>query len=173
MNTLANASAQKLARAAQRFLRALYICTAIIFGGAAADAFADKTATPSKSESSKPAAPLKSVFVDSPQVGRDPFFPVSTRRLDALPRIVSTPATNAPPPSASFDLLRLKGISGTKGQPLALINSTTVGVGEIAEIKCIGRQVVKVKLLAIRDSSVLVELSGVREVRELKLREGI
>jgi hypothetical protein len=111
--------------------------------------------------------------VDNPQVGRDPFFPISTRRLDALPRIASTPASNAPPPSASLDLLRLKGISGTKSQPLALINSTTVGVGEIAEIKCVGRQIVKIKLLAIRDSSVLVELPGGGEVRELKLREGI
>src|SRR6476469_5890429 len=117
MNTFAHALTRKLAGTAQNVLHALHICTAVILSCAAMKAFADKPAGPPKGELSKSGIPLKYVFVDNPQVGRDPFFPVSTRRLDALPRIVSTPATNAPPPSASFDLLRLKVISGTKGQP--------------------------------------------------------
>ena len=67
----------------------------------------------------------------------------------------------------------LKGISGTKAQPLALINSSTIAEGEVADIKWGLRQVVKVRCLEIRDSSVLVQLVGTSETRELKFREGI
>ncbi len=121
----------------------------------------------------KPIEPVvpKSVFVNLPESGKDPFFPNSTRRLNTLARVVST--TNAPQTSAAWGQLVLKGISGTKAQPLALINSSTIAVGEVADIKCALRKVVKVRCLEIRDSSVLVQLVGTSETRELKFREGI
>lgn len=111
----------------------------------------------------------KSVFVNKPESGKDPFFPNSSRRLQTI-RVVST--NNVPQMSGVLDRLTLKGISGTKGQPLALINSSTVAEGELADIKC-GREIVKVRCLEIRDRSVLVALHGSSETRELKLREGI
>jgi hypothetical protein len=114
----------------------------------------------------------KSVFVDDPTTGRDPFFPNSTRRLDALPKLVTGPTNNVPRTTMLLDQLRLKGISGTKTQPLALINNATVAKGETAEIKC-GVQVVKIRCRDIRERSVLVELEGIGETKELKLREGI
>lgn len=117
-----------------------------------------------------PAVP-KSVFVDDVQNGKDPFYPNSTRRQEALPRVAAT-TNSAPVPSMLFDQLFLKGISGTKGEPLAIINSATVGLGEIAEIKCSG-QIVKVRCREIRERSVLIELVGSHEVKELKLRDNI
>ncbi|HTD65971.1 MAG TPA: hypothetical protein VK846_05505, partial [Candidatus Limnocylindria bacterium] len=76
------------------------------------------------------------------------------------------------PPSELFNLLVLKGLSGTRGQMLALINSSTVGVGELAEIRCGGR-FLKIRCREIRDRSVIIELEGLGEIKELKLREGI
>ena len=116
-----------------------------------------------------PPAVVRSVFTDDPNVGKDPFFPRSVRRH---PSVDVASVTNAPPPSTLFGQLTLKGISGTKGQRLALINSSTLGVGERAEIRA-GAQLVKILCREIRDSSVLIELVGGTEVRELKLRDGI
>jgi hypothetical protein len=114
---------------------------------------------------------VRSVFRDDPASGKDPFFPLSVRRAPAVAPQVA--ATNAPPQSSElFNLLSLKGISGTRGQRFALINSATVGVGEKADVRA-GSQSIKIRCREIRDTSVLVELVGAGEVRELKLREGI
>src|SRR5258708_4133367 len=87
-----------------------------------------------------PPALVKSVFVSDPKVGKDPFYPNSMRRLEVLEQVAPTNSA-PPPPSELFRRLALKGISGTRGQMLALINSSTVGVGELAEIRC-GQQIV-------------------------------
>ena len=113
---------------------------------------------------------VKSVFVADAAAGKDPFFPNSTRRNAVLDQGGQTNAV--PQPSALFNNLTLKGISGARGQMLALINSSTVGVGELAEIRC-GLQVVKIRCREIRNRSVVIELDGVGELKELKLREGI
>jgi len=130
---------------------------------------AEQPATPAKAEAAIP----RSVFVNDPEVGKDPFFPTSSRRKDALPRVAVVTTNAAPVPSAVFDLLTLRGISGIKSQRLALINSATLAVGETADIKCYGGQIVRIRCREIRDFSVLVELVGPGEVRELKLREGV
>jgi hypothetical protein len=115
----------------------------------------------------------RATFVDDLRTGKDPFFPNSVRRYETVTQV----ATNAVPavqrgPSLATQLA-LKGISGTRQQPLALINSATVAVGETAEIKCSSGQTVKVLCREIRERSVLIELVGKGEVKELKLREGI
>lgn len=114
----------------------------------------------------------KSTFTDDVRSGKDPFFPNSTRRLALIPQVVRT--NDAVPTTSSFALLPLflKGISGTKAQPLALINGATVAQGETAEIRC-GAQLVKIRCLSIRERSVVLELDSSKEVREIKLREGI
>jgi hypothetical protein len=117
---------------------------------------------------SKGAPAMKAVFVDAADSGKDPFFPTSTRRLETFTRATTT--NIVAPSNALFSQIALKGISGTKSQPLALINGATVTVGELAEIKC-GQQVVKVRCREIRERSVLVELEGRGEIRELKLRD--
>lgn len=112
----------------------------------------------------------QSTFVDKQDSGRDPFFPQSVRRRQVITRVVAT--NHVPQVSAILGQLSLKGISGTKAERLALINSSTIAEGELADIRC-GRQIVRIRCVEIRDRSVLVELHGTSETKELKLREGI
>ena len=116
---------------------------------------------------------IKSEFITDARAGKDPFFPNSTRGRAVIEQITPT-TTNSAPQQPSFVLsqLALKGISGLKGQRLALINSATVGIGELAEIRC-GQQTVKIRCLEIRDRSVLIALDSTGETRELKLRDSI
>lgn len=118
-----------------------------------------------------PPAIIKSVFVADARTGKDPFFPNSTRRFES-PEPAPTTTNSVPQSNTLLNQLTLKGISGTPGQMLALINSATVAVGELAEIRC-GRQIVKIRCLEIRDHSVLIQLADAGETKELKLREGI
>jgi hypothetical protein len=111
----------------------------------------------------------QSAFTDDPRLGKDPFFPNSTRRQATTSTYVAP--TNAAPTSSLFGFLALKGISGTKAQPLALINGTTVAAGETAEIRS-GLQIIKIRCLEIRERSALIELAGSKDIREIKLRDG-
>ena len=140
---------------------AALVALGLVFGARAENKPAD-----AKPESTAP----KSVFVNEADSGRDPFYPHSTRRLEALPRTTVTNAVAAS--SAVWNQIALKGICGTKDEPLALVNGVTVTVGELAEIK-FGRQIVKIGCREIRERSVVLELDGSREAREIKLREGI
>lgn len=145
-------------------------CAVIFLAAMSSVAVRAENATNAVSRLAPPAL-VKSVFVDDPHSGIDPFFPQSRRRLEVFQQ--RSIATNiVQQPMEKLNLLTLKGISGTKNQRLALINSSTVGVGELAEIRC-GPQVVKVRCREIRDRSVIIELEGLGETRELKLREGI
>ena len=145
------------------FSRVLRLILVAVLGLVCATAYGDNAAG-KKDEPSRP----RSVFEDNPNTGKDPFFPKSTRRRQEIVRAV---ATNAPPTLPSAELA-LKGISGSKSQPLALINTTTVGLGEKAEVKC-GQQAIMLRCLEIRDRSVLIEIVATGELRELRLREGI
>jgi hypothetical protein len=99
---------------------------------------------------------VKSVFVNSPAFGKDPFFPRSTRRG----AVVSTNSSIETLPSLTF--LALKGISGPKTHRLAIINNRTFEVGEEAELKT-GTQTVRVKCVEIRDDCVVVSINGLKQ----------
>src|SRR5438309_1919912 len=92
---------------------------------------------------------VKSVFVNSPGVGTDPFFPKSTRR--GAP-VGTNPGIEVAP---SFGFLSLKGISGSKVHRLAIINNKTFEAGEEGDLKT-GSQTVRVKCVEIRDDCVVV-----------------
>ena len=118
------------------------------------------------------AAPLiipKALFADDPQTGRDPFFPDSRRRVRALPPSASNTVAQA---TSALSQLTLKGISRSKGRPMALINSLTLSPGEKGGIK-LGDQKVQVRCLEIRDRSVIVAIEGTKETAELQLRKGM
>ena len=144
------------------------VSAAVLMFGLAARA-AEAPAAPAKSFAL--VAP-KSVFAYDASAGKDPFYPNSTRRQEVAATSAATTNVVVQPVAYYLDKIALKGISGVKGQMLAILNSSTVGVGELAEIKC-GPQVVKVRCREIRDRSVVIELEGGGEVREIKLREGI
>jgi len=115
---------------------------------------------------------IQSTFVDDPQFGKDPFFPKSTRHV---PKVI-IPAVNAPPDMSAFTQLlnsvSLKGISGLPGKHLAMLNNRTLETGEHIEFK-INSQPVKVRLLEIREKSVLIGIEGTAETKEIYLRPGI
>ena len=113
------------------------------------------------------AAIPKSVFVipSSPQQGRDPFFPLSTR----LRRTVPVPVATTHPPTVSVEL-ELKGISGAVGHRLAIINNRTFAEGEEGEVTTdAGR--VRIRCKDIGSDSVQVRVNGVE--RTLRFRPGL
>ncbi len=119
----------------------------------------------------KPVAPIvaatgpKSVFVDQPDFGKDPFFPRSNRRPKVLVRTTDLEPARAVVP----DSLLLKGISVLKERKLAIINYYTAAEGEEFPLKVNG-QTVKVKCVEIKDRSVIVSVNGA--TKELPLRDG-
>jgi hypothetical protein len=96
---------------------------------------------------------IKSVFVDRPNFGRDPFFPNSTRRG----RLVETNRVEA---VANFNNIVLKGISGTAEKRLAIINNKTFEVGEEGDLR-VGGPATRIKCVEIREKSILISINGV------------
>jgi hypothetical protein len=100
---------------------------------------------------------LKSEFVDDVRFGKDPFFPRSTRRYGQ--RV--TPTIEHPTTAAE---LSLNGISGSKKEPLAILNYgtyyRTFAVGESADMRVKG-QIVKVTCVEISDKVVKITVNGV------------
>ncbi|MEI8043743.1 MAG: hypothetical protein WCL11_20200 [Verrucomicrobiota bacterium] len=134
-----------------------------------------KTNAPPKPASPPPAtnaAPSElkipsSTFVipSKPQQGRDPFFPQSTRLFEEA---LTTAATNQPGIVAAD--LQLKALSGLPGHRLAMINNLTFEVGEEGEVSTSNGRA-RVRCLAIRDDSVLIQVNG--EQRVLRFRSGL
>ncbi len=82
----------------------------------------------------------------------------------------SAPVTWAPPGAkpVRYDSLQLKGLSGSSGARFALINNQSFRTNESALVT-LGDKRVRVECLAIRDKSVLVQVAGEAQPRELKL----
>ena len=140
----------------------------------AARAAQTNTNSPTNPSSSAPqtttnAAPAvleipQSVFVipSGTKEGRDPFFPVSTRL-----NIVATTTTNVVR-VAGFADLAFKGVAGSVGNRLAIINDLIFATGEVnTVITPAGR--VQIRVIEIKDDSVSIEIGGER--RELRLRQ--
>ena len=113
-------------------------------------------------------APVKltipqSVFVDEAGTGKDPFFPLSTRRTKRV-------ETGKPLPVRDYStLLKLTGIAGG-ARPIATINNRTFAVGEEQDVPIEGGKV-KIRVLEIREKSVLVSVEKFPVPIELKLRD--
>jgi type II secretory pathway component PulC len=105
---------------------------------------------------------IKSVFVDRPNFGRDPFFPNSDRRGKL------TPTNSAVEVVANFNNIALKGISAAAEKRLAIINNKTFEVGEEAELRISGH-LTKVKCVEVREKSVVISINGVTKELFLKL----
>jgi len=66
--------------------------------------------------------------------------------------------------------LVLKGITGPAEKRIALINNLTFAKGEEGEVKA-GPGKVKIRVLEIREKSVIVSIEGVAAPKELILQE--
>jgi hypothetical protein len=109
----------------------------------------------------------KSTFVSEGPVGRNPFFPAS-RRLKSKP--VEDPGKPVAVVQDFSQLLVLKGITGPPENRIALINNQTFTKGEEGEVKA-GNSKVKIRVVEIRDKSVIVEIGGAP--KELLLQESL
>lgn len=135
-----------------------------------------RTNTPARSPSPSPGAAKaalaepeipKSVFniPTSPQEGKDPFYPLSTR-LFAHAVVVPT----IQPAAVLVVELQLKALSGTPGHRFAIINNHTFETGEEGDVMTnAGRA--HVRCLEIKEDAVLVQIGG--QQRVLHLRPGI
>jgi hypothetical protein len=109
----------------------------------------------------------KSVFIipTTPQEGKDPFFPLSTR-LFSVPVVVTTNVHSTAP--VIIDL-KLNGISGTADHRLAIINNHTFGADEEGVVSTPSGRV-SIRCLEIKPDSVRVLVNG--QERILRLRPG-
>ena len=114
---------------------------------------------PAAAPAAVPPEPVKSVFVDRPNFGRDPFFPNSSRRGRVVQDAVVEPVAN-------FNNIFLKGISGSPEKRLAILNNKTFAAGEDGELR-IGGHPTKIKIVEVREKSVVISINGV--TRELFL----
>ena len=103
----------------------------------------------------------KSVFVHNDPAGKDPFFP---NRVRGTAIVIST----KPTPTVNTDALFLKGFTGTADRRIALINNQTFAKGEEGEVK-LGSGKVKIRVVEIKDKSVIIEIEGQSERKELVL----
>jgi hypothetical protein len=93
---------------------------------------------------------------------KDPFFPLSLRQ----PVQIATNAT----PTFSAAVFNLKGLSGSPGHRLALINNRTVAAGEDAEITTSAGKV-KIQCVEIKESSVIIRAESQTDPLEVFLRK--
>ena len=106
----------------------------------------------------------QSVFATEGATGKDPFFPSSIRRIkrDDSGKRTATRDFSA--------LLKLTGIAGGV-RPIATINNLTFAMGEEQEVKVEGGGKVRIRVLEIREKSVLITVEKQPQPIELKLRD--
>ncbi|HWD18505.1 MAG TPA: hypothetical protein VHB20_04445 [Verrucomicrobiae bacterium] len=103
-----------------------------------------------------------SVFEDLPPAkGKDPFFPTSHRREPAAPAMAAAKVRLDP-------TLVLKGIVGSAGRRIAVINSETMQVGEESPVRIPGGHV-RVKCLEIGVNYVVVQVEGETQPKKLEM----
>jgi sulfur carrier protein ThiS len=108
---------------------------------------------------------LKSIFVYNDSKGKDPFFPNRPRPGSV---VVQTNTVQVVGPNLSA--LQLLGITGPPDRRIALINNLTFVKGEEQEVRA-GNGKVKIRVLEIREKSVVVTAEGQADPKELLLTE--
>lgn len=114
-----------------------------------------------------PPEPAISVFDQKLKGGKDPFFPGSARLV--VKEVIPGQKQVAAPVDPTKDL-SLKGITGSKGRRLALINNQLFETGEQATVRVPTGQI-KVRCVEIRDHSVIITVDGGSDTKELRLKD--
>jgi hypothetical protein len=115
---------------------------------------------------------VKSVFHNTPQSGRDPFFPDSRRSMAQAVEVAQVRL-----PTISY--LKLAGIRAGTARPMALINRTPIAPGEEKDVAITVTnamnkaelQKVSVRLMEIRHDSVTIKIAGEHGLKELHLAQ--
>lgn len=148
------------------FSSAVLVCVAV----------AAQTNAPAGGGTNAPAATIAISIPQStfdPKVRRDPFFPES-QRLNPRP-VVADPGTTTSggkvvKPKDATELLKLNGITGSKRRRFAAINGVTFGLQEESIVKTAAGEL-RVKVLEIRERSIMVSIDGGTEPKEIFLKE--
>ncbi len=141
------------------------LCLGLLPIARAENSSANASSAAGKTNSAPEELPIPlSVFDLTIKPTKDPFFPLSVRQP-------ITQATNAAPAfSASY--FTLKGLSGSAGHRLALVNNRTLAEGEETEITTPGGKV-KIHCVEIKDSSVVLRVAKQEEPLEISLRKAV
>ena len=102
----------------------------------------------------------QSVFVvpATPDGGKDPFFPRSTR---AYATVAVAVVSNAPAPPVVD--LKINGTSGSEDRPLVIINNETFGIGDSRDVISGGRRIpIKCVEIDLSAGRATVEVGGSR-----------
>ena len=150
------------------------LCTPVPGKQAAATSPAQDKGSKSKEPTAVEISLIPSTFDDdfnNPKFGRDVFYP-NTKRFVKKAAVEAT--TNPVERSASVILqgLMLKGISGNGPRRLALVNTRTLGAGEVWDYKLNG-QVHRIRCEEIKARSVVLSIEGINDRKELQLRDGL
>jgi hypothetical protein len=134
---------------------------------------APKPATPGKADDKAKASAtntnnlveydVQSVFDDDPRKTKDPFFPKSNRRIGKAVVGKLTAET------AKVADLHLRGVIGSPGRFIAMINDKTFANGEKSQVTLSPGQYLVVKVIKISERSVTVSVDGEATPRELTL----
>ncbi|MBA4149799.1 MAG: thioredoxin family protein [Verrucomicrobia bacterium] len=89
----------------------------------------------------------------------------------SAPKKQETPAYAVAPVVIRYDNLALKGISGGRTK-MALINNQSLAAGEKGKVK-VGDKSLDVLVTEIRETSVLIQIEGEPEPRELVMKAGV
>lgn len=93
--------------------------------------------------------------------GKDPFFPNRQVTGEALPQ-----------PPTPAEAIVFRGVTGRSDRRVALINTRTFTKGEVGEIK-VGTNSFKIRVIDIKDKSVIIEREGQVGASELPLAENL
>jgi hypothetical protein len=104
----------------------------------------------------------QSVFSTEDVTGKDPFFPNSIRRM-------KRDDTGKQPTRDFSGLLKLTGVTGG-AKPIATINNLTFAAEEEQDVKVEGGKL-KIRVLEIREKSVVISVEKQPAPVELKLRD--
>jgi hypothetical protein len=106
---------------------------------------------------------IQPVFDDDPKKTKDPFFPKSNRRAG---RVANGKATPEAPRMAD---LHLRGVIGSPGRFIAMINDKTFATGEKSQVAVGQGQYLVVKVNKIAERTVNVSVDGEPAPRDLSL----
>jgi hypothetical protein len=125
---------------------------------------ADKAKVSGTNTNSVVAYETTSVFDDDPKKSKDPFFPKSQR----LAKHVVTPGKTVQEAPRVTEL-HLRGVIGSPGRFIAMINDKTFATGEKSQVAVGPGQYLVVKVTKITERSVTVSVDGEAAPRELSL----
>ncbi len=140
---------------------------AVVFAAAATSAFSQTGASTNAAAFQRPSEIIRppSVFDDKTSNVRDPFFPRTTRAPYSQQQVKPEVKETARPVEVR---LLLKGILGSAGSRLALINNQTFAEGESGSVKVPGGQV-RIRCVKINERSAVIAIEGRNEQTELRL----